>query len=126
MLQEPKLLDARGRTLVEALAVLAAATILRAHAPPAVADAFIATRISGDPRQTYGQGLEHADVRAIIAARLTQPGDSAETVRAVLQVKSQDETPPRRARSAISPLKASNTACVAVSASHGAPPVRRR
>jgi putative acyl-CoA dehydrogenase len=67
MLYEPKLLDARGRTLIEALAVYAAATILRAHAPPAVADAFIATRISGDPRQTYGQGLEHADVRAIIA-----------------------------------------------------------
>jgi putative acyl-CoA dehydrogenase len=66
MLQEPKLLDARGRTLVEGLAVLAAATILRAHAPPAVADAFIATRIAGDPRQTYGQGLEHADVRAIL------------------------------------------------------------
>jgi putative acyl-CoA dehydrogenase len=66
MLQEPKLLDARGRALVEALAVLAAATILRAHAPPAVADAFITTRMSGDPRQTYGQGLEHADVRAII------------------------------------------------------------
>ena len=66
MLQEPKLLDARGRTLVEALAVLSAATILRAHAPTAVADAFIATRISGDPRSTYGQGLEHADVRAII------------------------------------------------------------
>jgi len=67
MLQEPKLLDARGRTLVEALAVLAAGTILRAHAAPAVADAFIATRISGDPRQTYGQGLEHADVGAIMA-----------------------------------------------------------
>ncbi|CAN1722310.1 putative acyl-CoA dehydrogenase AidB [Hyphomicrobium sp. 1Nfss2.1] len=66
MLQEPKLLDARGRTLVEALAVLGAATILRAHAPAAVADAFIATRISGDPRSTYGQGLEHADVRAIL------------------------------------------------------------
>jgi putative acyl-CoA dehydrogenase len=67
MLQEPKFLDARGRTLVEALAVLSAGAILRAHAPPAVADAFIATRISGDPRQTYGQGLEHADVRAILA-----------------------------------------------------------
>lgn len=67
MLQEPKLLDARGRTLVEALAVLSAGAILRAHAPAAVADAFIATRISGDPRQTYGQGLEHADVRAILA-----------------------------------------------------------
>jgi putative acyl-CoA dehydrogenase len=66
MLEEPKLLDARGRTLLEALAVLSAATILRAHAPQAVADAFIATRISGDPRSTYGQGLEHADVRAII------------------------------------------------------------
>ena len=67
MLQEPKLLDARGRTLVESLAVLAAATILRAHAPAAVADTFIATRIAGTPRTTYGQGLEHADVRAIIA-----------------------------------------------------------
>jgi putative acyl-CoA dehydrogenase len=67
MLQEPKLLDARGRTLVEALAVLAAATVLRTHAPSAIADAFIATRISGAARQTYGQGLEHADVRAIIA-----------------------------------------------------------
>jgi putative acyl-CoA dehydrogenase len=67
MLQEPKLLDARGRTLVEAFAALSAATILRAHVPPAIADAFIATRISGDPRQTYGQGLEHADVRGIIS-----------------------------------------------------------
>lgn len=66
MLQEPKLLDARGRTLVEALAVLSAGTILRAHAPASVADAFIASRISGDPRSTYGQGLEHADVRAIL------------------------------------------------------------
>jgi putative acyl-CoA dehydrogenase len=46
---------------------LSAATILRAHAPAAVADAFIATRITGDARQTYGQGLEHADVRAILA-----------------------------------------------------------
>src|SRR5262249_4228994 len=67
MLQEPKLLDARGRMLVEGFAVLAAATILRAYAPPTVADAFIATRIYGDPRQTYGQGLEHVDVRSILA-----------------------------------------------------------
>jgi putative acyl-CoA dehydrogenase len=66
MLQEPKLLDARGRTLVEALAVLAAGAILKTSAPAAVADAFIATRLAGAPRQTYGQGLERADVRAII------------------------------------------------------------
>ena len=65
-LHEPKLLDQRGRTLVEALAVLAAGTILKAHAPSAVADAFIATRLGGEPRQTYGQGLERADVRAIV------------------------------------------------------------
>jgi putative acyl-CoA dehydrogenase len=66
LLQEPRLLDRRGRDLAEALATLAAATILRAHAPAAVADAFMATRLSGAPRQTYGQGLDWADTRAII------------------------------------------------------------
>jgi putative acyl-CoA dehydrogenase len=66
-LQEPALLDLRGRTLVEALAVLAAGAILKGGAPAAVADAFIATRLAGAPRQTYGQGLERADTRAIVA-----------------------------------------------------------
>jgi len=66
MLHEPRLLDRRGRVLAEALALLAAATILRAHAPAAVADAFIATRLSGPMRQTYGQGLDWADTRAIV------------------------------------------------------------
>jgi putative acyl-CoA dehydrogenase len=67
LLHEPKLLDQRGRALVEGLAVLAAATILKSHAPAAVADAFIATRFGGAPKQTYGQGLEKADTRAILA-----------------------------------------------------------
>ena len=66
MLHEPRLLDRRARDLAEALALLAAATILRAHAPAAVADAFIATRLSAQARRTYGQGLEWADTRAII------------------------------------------------------------
>jgi putative acyl-CoA dehydrogenase len=66
LLHEPKLLDQRGRTLVEGLAVLAAGSILKAHAPAAVADAFIATRLGGGPKQTYGQGLERADTRAIV------------------------------------------------------------
>jgi putative acyl-CoA dehydrogenase len=66
LLHEPRLLDRRGRDLAEALATLAAATILRAHAPTAVADAFIGTRLSGGPRQTYGQGLDWADTRAIV------------------------------------------------------------
>ena len=52
--------------LVEGLALLAAGCILRAHAPAAVADAFITTRLSGSFRHTWGQGLERADARAII------------------------------------------------------------
>jgi len=59
-------LERRARDLTEALAVLAAASILRAHAPAAVADAFIATRLSGHARHTYGQGLDWADARAIV------------------------------------------------------------
>lgn len=66
-LHEPKLLDPRGRMLVEGLATLAAATILKAHAPADIADAFCATRLSGAPRQSYGQGLEKAATKAIIA-----------------------------------------------------------
>ena len=66
MLHEPRLLEQRGRALAEALATAAAGAILRAHAPAYVADAFIATRLSGAPRQTYGQGLDRADTRAII------------------------------------------------------------
>jgi putative acyl-CoA dehydrogenase len=67
MLHEPRLLDARARTLVEGLAVLAAGTILRAHAPAFLADAFIATRAGVLPRQTYGQGLDWAEVGKIIS-----------------------------------------------------------
>jgi putative acyl-CoA dehydrogenase len=70
ILQEPRRLDQRARALTEALATLAAGTILRAHAPAFVADAFIATRLAGGARQTYGQGLEHADLRAIVERAL--------------------------------------------------------
>jgi putative acyl-CoA dehydrogenase len=66
MLHEPRALERRGRSLTEALATLAAGTILRAHAPAFVADAFIATRLSGSPRQTYGQDLEGASTRSIV------------------------------------------------------------
>ncbi len=66
ILHEPRLLDRRARDLAEALALLAAGTILREHAPSAVADAFMSTRLSGGPRQTYGQGLDRAQTRAIV------------------------------------------------------------
>lgn len=65
-LGDPQSIEARARQISEALAVLAAATLLRTHAPPAVADAFIATRIAGGPRQLYGQGIEGADIRGIL------------------------------------------------------------
>ncbi len=70
LLHEPRLLEQRGRALTESLATLAAGTILRAHAPAAVADAFIATRLTGAPRQTYGHGLDAVDTRAIVERAL--------------------------------------------------------
>jgi len=65
-LADPQLIEARARQISEGLAVLAAASLLNAHAPPAVADAFAATRLAGLPRQLYGQGLERSDLRGIL------------------------------------------------------------
>ena len=70
MLHEPRLLDLRARAFLEALALTAAGCILRAHAPAAIADAFIAARLSGVPRFTYGQGLEWSETKAILARAL--------------------------------------------------------
>jgi putative acyl-CoA dehydrogenase len=67
VLHEPRLLDGRARQLVEAFAKLAAGAILRAQGNAAIADAFIATRISGSPRSTYGQGLDSFDLKTILA-----------------------------------------------------------
>jgi putative acyl-CoA dehydrogenase len=66
ILHEPRQLDGRARAFVEGLAVLAAGTILRTHAPAAIADAFIATRMGNLNRQTYGQGVDWADTGAIL------------------------------------------------------------
>ncbi len=66
ILQDPRALDRRARQLVETLAVVAAGVVLRSHAPPAIADAFIASRLSGLPRATYGQGIDWTDARAIV------------------------------------------------------------
>ncbi|MGE0202513.1 MAG: isovaleryl-CoA dehydrogenase [Hyphomicrobiaceae bacterium] len=67
ILHEPRLIDIRARALVEGLALAAAGALLRAHAPAAVADAFLATRLSGAFRQTYGQGLDRGDPEAVLA-----------------------------------------------------------
>lgn len=70
MLHEPRLIELRARALLESLALTAAGCIIRAHAPQPVADAFIAARLSGVPRFTYGQGLEWADTKAILERML--------------------------------------------------------
>ena len=70
LLHEPRFLEQRGRALTESLATLAAGTTLRAHAPAPVADQFIATRLAGAPRQTYGHGLDAAGTRAIVERAL--------------------------------------------------------
>jgi putative acyl-CoA dehydrogenase len=66
MLHEPRSLDRRARALVEGLALVSAGAILDAHAPAAVADPFIATRLSGLAHTTYGQGIDWADSAAIV------------------------------------------------------------
>jgi putative acyl-CoA dehydrogenase len=70
ILYEPRLLEVRGRALMELLALTAAGTILRAHAPQVISDAFIAGRLSNERRTTYGQGLEWCDTKAILERTL--------------------------------------------------------
>ncbi|MBS0241794.1 MAG: isovaleryl-CoA dehydrogenase [Proteobacteria bacterium] len=67
ILHEPRTIDRRARQLVETLAVVAAGVVLRGHSPTFVADAFIASRLSGLPRATYGQGIDWADTKQIVA-----------------------------------------------------------
>lgn len=70
LLQEPRYLDGRGRLLVEALATTAAGALLKAHAPPAVSEAYIVSRFAGAPRRSYGQGLDWSDNEAIVVRAL--------------------------------------------------------
>ncbi|MEZ5926404.1 MAG: isovaleryl-CoA dehydrogenase [Hyphomicrobiaceae bacterium] len=66
LLHKPRDLEVNLRALIEGLAMVAAAALLRVNAPAPVADAFLATRLEGGPRRTYGQGLQRADRNAII------------------------------------------------------------
>jgi putative acyl-CoA dehydrogenase len=56
-----------SRSLVEQLAVLAAGMLLLRHAPQAVSDAFLAARLAGRWRSTYGTGSIRSDTGAILA-----------------------------------------------------------
>jgi len=57
--------QARARSVVELLALTAAGALLQAHAPPAVSDAFLGTRLYGAFRHSYGVGLAGADIQGI-------------------------------------------------------------
>jgi len=59
--------ESNARLLLEAIALLAAATLLRAHAPTIVADAFIASRVGAAYRSTYGANAAIADAQGIVA-----------------------------------------------------------
>jgi putative acyl-CoA dehydrogenase len=66
LIKDPVRLIARGRDVIEGLALLAAGALLRAQAPAFVADAFLGTRFSRASGRTYGHGLAGADTRAIV------------------------------------------------------------
>lgn len=66
ILHDPRTLDRHARQLVETFAVVAAGVVLRSHAPSAVADAFIISRLSGLSRATYGQGIAWTDPATLI------------------------------------------------------------
>jgi putative acyl-CoA dehydrogenase len=56
-----------ARGLVEQLALLQAGALLATHAPNAVSDAFITSRLGGGWRHSYGAGLARADLDAILS-----------------------------------------------------------
>ena len=60
-----------GRALVQRMALLLQAALLIRHAPHAVADAFLATRIAGGPPALFGALPAGVDVAAILGR---QPG----------------------------------------------------
>ena len=67
MLAEAVQDQTRARSVVELLALTAAGALLQAYAPPAVSDAFLATRLYGAFRHSYGVGLGGGDIEGIAA-----------------------------------------------------------
>ena len=59
--------EARARHVVEQLALALQGALLVAHAPPAIADAFCASRLGDEGARAYGTLPVAADARAIVA-----------------------------------------------------------
>ncbi|MFJ6657486.1 acyl-CoA dehydrogenase family protein [Streptomyces sp. NPDC091377] len=65
---------AGARRLVERMALTLQASLLVRHAPPAVADAFCASRLGGDWGHAFGTLPSAADVDAVLARALPSDG----------------------------------------------------
>ena len=64
---DPATLETRARRVVESMALCLQGSLLVRHAPPAVADAFCASRLGGDGGLEYGTLPAGSDFEAIIA-----------------------------------------------------------
>jgi putative acyl-CoA dehydrogenase len=64
---DPTTLETRARRVVEDMALCLQGSLLVRHAPPAVADAFCASRLAGDAGLEYGTLPAGVDFEAIIA-----------------------------------------------------------
>ncbi|MFI9151451.1 DNA alkylation response protein [Streptomyces sp. NPDC053367] len=62
--------ESSARRLVEAMALALQASLLVRHAPPAVADAFCATRLAGDWGHAFGTLPDSADLEGILGRAL--------------------------------------------------------
>jgi putative acyl-CoA dehydrogenase len=67
---DPATLESRARRVVEDMALCLQGSLLVRHAPPAVADAFCASRLGGDGGLEYGTLPAGSDFGAIIARAL--------------------------------------------------------
>jgi putative acyl-CoA dehydrogenase len=66
--------EVRSRRIVELLALTLQGSLLARHAPHAVSDAFIASRLGGDWGHSFGALPADADTRAIVARARPQVG----------------------------------------------------
>ena len=66
-------LEVRARRVVERLALALQGALLVRFAPPAVADAFVASRLAGDGGLAYGTLPAGTDFRAIVERHTPQP-----------------------------------------------------
>jgi len=64
---DPATLQTRARRVVEGMALCLQGSLLVRHAPPAVADAFCASRLAGEAGLEYGTLPAGVDFEAIIA-----------------------------------------------------------